>query len=137
MAPNHQRERRPSKRPSRAASTHLDRQRLEDALKAYADECFAKRTALRVKELAQILGISRQHLSREFRRILGSSPRELFLQAQLAEAARLLATSSKTTGEVAVASGFGTQRTLYRAFVARREMTPDEYRNQVTKCQSN
>ncbi len=105
-------------------------------MRAYAEECFDRRTALRVSELAQILGLSRQHLGREFRRILGTSPRERLLEAQLTEAARLLAASSKTTGEVALAAGFGTQRTLYRAFVRSRGMTPDEYRNQVPKCQS-
>lgn len=114
--------------------TPVHREALVEAVRAYAGECFARHTAVRVKELAAILGLSRQHVSKTFKRVVGVPPTELLLDIQIAEARRLLSATSKTIEEVASAAGFGTKRTLYRIFIQKVGMSPEEFRNQATKC---
>jgi AraC-like DNA-binding protein len=112
-----------------------ERQRLERAFELYLEDCYARRTAARVSECADYLGISRPHLSRATRRVAGQTAREYLRGRQLAHAKRLLAASPyATTEQIALASAFGTRRTFERIFRHAFGLSPDAYRDEITKC---
>jgi AraC-like DNA-binding protein len=110
-----------------------DRQRFERALESYLHGCFARRSAARVSEFADSLGVSRSYLARVFPTVLGQTVREALRARQLEEAERLLRTTARSTNDIALAAGFGTQMTFFRVFSASRGMRPDEYREKWTK----
>jgi AraC-like DNA-binding protein len=110
-----------------------DRQRFERALESYLHICFTRRSAARVSEFADSLGVSRSYLARVFPAVLGQTVHEALRSRQLAEAERLLRTTSQSTRDVALAAGFGTQMTFFRVFFTSRNMTPDQYRERWTK----
>ena len=109
-----------------------DRQRYERALRAYLHDCFSHQVAARVAEFAQSLRLSRQYVSRVFRRVLGQTVHEALRTRQLAQAEHLLRTTSLSTREIALRAGFGTQATMFRVFSAHAMMTPDQYRESAT-----
>jgi AraC-like DNA-binding protein len=110
-----------------------DKQRFERALESYLHTCFTRRSAARVSEFADSLGVSRSYLARIFPAVLGQTVREALRTRQLAEAERLLLTTRRSTLDIALAAGFGTQMTFYRVFSASRGMKPDEFREKWTK----
>jgi AraC-like DNA-binding protein len=110
-----------------------DRQRFERALESYLHGCFARRSAARVSEFAQSLGVSRSYLARVFPSVLGQTVHEALRARQLEHAETLLRSTALSTRDVALAAGFGTQMTFFRIFAASRRMTPDEYREKWTK----
>jgi AraC-like DNA-binding protein len=116
--------------------TRADLQRLERAADLYLQDCYRKGTAARVSEFATYLHVSRPYLSRAIRRITGDSATAFLRARQLRRAQHLLETSRLTVGRIAVASAFGTARTLRRFFRIAVGMSPEAYRNEVTKCQS-
>ena len=82
----------------------------------------------RVSELARLMGMSREALSRKFAEIGGVPLTEYMKERQLARAKALLATSQLTTQRIAYRSGFGTRRTFYRAFRRATGISPAHYR---------
>jgi AraC-like DNA-binding protein len=110
-----------------------DRQRFERAIESYLHGCFARRSAARVSEFADSIGISRSYLARVFPIALGQTVREALRLRQLAQAELLLRTTALPTRDIALAAGFGTQMTFFRVFSTARGMTPDEYREKWTK----
>jgi AraC-like DNA-binding protein len=112
---------------------HADRQRLERALESYLHRCFSERSAARVSEFADSIGVSRSYLARVFPAVLGQTVREALRTRQLARAETLLRTTSLSTRDVALAAGFGTQMTFFRVFTSSLGMRPDEYREKWTK----
>jgi AraC-like DNA-binding protein len=110
-----------------------DKQRFERALESYLHICFTRRSAARVSEFANSLGVSRSYLARVFPAVLGQTVHEALRTRQLAEAERLLLTTRRSTLDIALAAGFGTQMTFYRVFSASRGMRPDEFREKWTK----
>lgn len=97
----------------------------------YLHRCFAAEEAPRVSELAGLLGISRERLSRAFAARHGV-PLSAYLKThQLAMARHLLTASSLTTTRIAYRCGFGTRRTFYRAFRRGTGMSPDQYRRGI------
>lgn len=117
------------------ATRHADRRRYTQIVERYLSDCYAKRTAARVMELAQLLDIAPPYLSRIIPQLFGKPLRVLMREKQLEEAKRLLRTTPLTGDEVALASAFGSASTFYRIFRRAGEMTPEEYRQQqkVTK----
>ena len=113
--------------------SHYDKRRLLDALDSYLRSCYRLGTAARVSEFAQVLGRSRPHISRMYRFVIGVALRDLMRERQVIRAEQLLRSGNRSTAEIALLSAFGTQATLYRNFFALRGMTPDEYRQKVTK----
>jgi AraC-like DNA-binding protein len=110
--------------------THRDRQRLERAAEHYLRACYRGRTAARVSEFADFLGVARPYLSRVALGILGISARDFLRQRQLAYAAELLLATPLSIQEVAIASAFGTPSTFHRCFIAAHGRSPAEYRDQ-------
>ena len=101
---------------------------LPEQIDLYVEHCLATETVPRVSELADFLGMSREHLSREF-----AAKHKLPLSAylknrQLDAARRLLVESSLSTTRVAYLCGFGTRRTFYRTFRRETGMSPATFR---------
>jgi AraC-like DNA-binding protein len=121
------------RRRGRKPSRHNLRQRIERAADLYLEECYARRTAARVSELAQQLELTREHVTRTVSDSLGMSLLEFLRARQLRRAQHLLRTTSLSTVQIAAASGFGTTPAFYRSFKAAFRMTPGQYRSQITK----
>jgi transcriptional regulator GlxA family with amidase domain len=72
--------------------------------------------------------MSERHFSREFTRLLGSTPAEYVEQTRVAAARRLLESEPLAVTKVAERCGFGSAETMRRAFLRRLGVPPDHYR---------
>lgn len=98
------------------------------AVEEYLDRCFSAEEPPRVSELASVLGISRESLSRDFGAWYGMPLSAYLKQRQITHAQALLDKSGLSTTRIAYVCGFGTRRTFYRAFKRVTGMSPDQYR---------
>ena len=80
--------------------------------------------------LAAHLGVSDRHLRRVFEAHLGLSPLQYLLTRKLLAAKQLLADTQLPIAEVALASGFGSQRRFNAAFVEHYGLNPGQLRRQ-------
>jgi AraC-like DNA-binding protein len=94
----------------------------------YMDLCFRTTSVPRVDELAAMLSMSREGLTRAFRTAVGRSPAATFRGIQLRRAKDLLVNSEQSTADVARAVAYGSVRAFYRAFLRCVGMTPTKYR---------
>lgn len=101
---------------------------LQQAVDDYLRRCFTSEATPRVSELAALLGVPREKLSRAFAAEAGLSLSAYLKSHQLEHAERLLETSDLSTTRIGYLSGFGTRRTFYRAFRRDTGMSPDQYR---------
>lgn len=102
---------------------------LAAAIEEYLGECFENRSAARVSELANRLGIRRVVLYAQCRRLFNATPLQLLRARQLAWAADLLERPEDiTTAQIAQRAAFGTEATFFRTFAKRYGCTPEEYR---------
>lgn len=106
---------------------HKEPEEWRRTVDAYVDECLRLRTSPRVTELAAQMRMSPVRLTRRVRRFLGVSPSQYIKERQIAYAKRLLE-GDVTLEEIALAAGFGTARTFFRAFSLRTGVTPATYR---------
>lgn len=94
----------------------------------YVSYCFKARAVPRVDELASLLSMTRETLTRRFRAATGGSPAATFRAIQLRRAKWLLAKSDQPTAEIASTTAFGSARAFYRTFLRDVGITPTEYR---------
>jgi AraC family transcriptional regulator of adaptative response / DNA-3-methyladenine glycosylase II len=80
--------------------------------------------------LAAHLGVSDRHLRRVFDAHLGLSPLQYLLTRKLLAAKQLLADTRLPIAEVALASGFGSQRRFNAAFIEHYGINPGQLRRQ-------
>lgn len=81
-----------------------------------------------LEEVAMHIFLSKDYLNRIFREEVGL-PINAFLQKlRVEEACRLLVTTRMTTTDVAIACGFGDNKSFYSKFKRTMHMTPGEYR---------
>jgi transcriptional regulator GlxA family with amidase domain len=113
--------------------TRANRQRLERAVEIYLQECAERKSAARVSELADFVGVGPQHLSVVFRRVFGITPGQILRARRLEHAAQMLRATVLTVSDIAAMTGFGTDRTFFRTFTRAYGVTPDEYRRQARK----
>lgn len=97
----------------------------------YLERCFATEEPPRVSELATMLCIPREKLSRIFASQNGTALSAYLKQRQLQHAQTLLSSSAESTTRVGYLCGFGTRRTFYRAFRRGTGTSPDQYRRAV------
>lgn len=83
---------------------------------------------LTVSQLAATLYVDRSYLCRAFQAHMGRSPREYIQQVRLERAAHWLRTTDRSLSDVALAVGFDSYSTFYRAFCAHYGQTPSAYR---------
>ncbi len=81
-----------------------------------------------VDQLATRFGLSREHLTREFRRAYGKGPGAYAEQIRIREAQRLLRETQLKSKTIAAKLGYTVETTFYRAFKRLTGMTPEEYR---------
>lgn len=82
-----------------------------------------------VKELAAILGTCRRRLEIKFRKVTGGTVHDEIERIRLENAKRLLANTNLPVGEIAYASGYGTEAAFRAAFARTERMSPRAYRN--------
>ncbi|MGZ5456455.1 MAG: helix-turn-helix domain-containing protein [Thermoanaerobaculia bacterium] len=94
----------------------------------YLHRCFSSEETPRVSELATLLGMSRERLSRDFAAAYGVPLSVYLKRRQIRHAQRLLTASNLSTTRIGYLCGFGTRRTFYRAFRRNTGFSPDQYR---------
>jgi AraC-like DNA-binding protein len=98
------------------------------AVVKYVVRCVRREEPPRISEFAQQLELSPAHLSRAFRSEYGITLSDYMKAQQVRCAARLLRETDLSATRIAYTCGFGTRRTLFRAFRQRMGLSPDEYR---------
>ena len=101
------------------------------AVARYVTACVRREEPPRISELAQQLERTPAHLGRAFQRDYGIRLADYIKAQQVRRAARLLRDTGLSTARIAYLCGFGTRRTLFRAFRQRMGMSPEEYRTAV------
>ena len=81
------------------------------------------------KELLEVTNMSASTLNRYFQSATGCSPVEFHIQRRIAEACRLIRTSSLSMGGISDATGFSDANYFSRQFRKVMGMSPKEYRN--------
>lgn len=92
----------------------------------YIDENFRSDFSMTV--LAELAGISPQHLCRIFKEAMNMRPSEYLTQKRLQESRRLLRTSDSPISEIAMQSGFPDAGYFSTVFKKHQGMTPVEYK---------
>ena len=90
------------------------------------------------KELAEFMGMTQDSLGQLIKNEKGMSVRTYINSFRLEEARKLLGSeSTEGIAEMAVRLGFGTSRTLQRAFKERYDMSPTQYRDASKEINSS
>ena len=89
-----------------------------------------KDSSLSVDMIAEEVGMSRVHLHRKMKEIIGQSPHDFIRQLRLEQAARLLATGEMNISEVAYTCGFSNAASFSTTFKNSYGLTPTEYMEQ-------
>lgn len=85
---------------------------------------------LTVTAVAHHFGLYPQQLSRDFMRLVGTSPSAYLMDIRLDRAKQLLRDSALSNEKIAAHVGFGSSRRLYRALQNSDGVTPGQYRKQ-------
>jgi AraC family transcriptional regulator len=83
---------------------------------------------IKLKDLAQLLGISQFHFSRLFKQSMGISPHQYLLQQRVERAKQLLKGTNQSVVEIALACGFNSHSHLSQQFRQLTGMSPKAYR---------
>lgn len=78
--------------------------------------------------LSDFAGLSKYHLSREFKRFTGYSPYAYITELRLDRAKSMLVQTSLPAYRIALLSGFGDESNFIKLFKEKTAMTPGEYR---------
>lgn len=97
----------------------------------HIDHYFDEKITLNM--LSELYGVSKFHLSREFKRYSGLTINEYIIAARINRAKTLLRYSHKTIEKIAEEVGFYSASHFIKLFHKREYMTPQSYRNQWTK----
>ena len=93
---------------------------------AYAERHFGER--LQVEDLARAAHVSASHLTRLFRRSLGSSPHDYLVRTRITAAKRLLTETDLPVARVAEQVGFGSESSFSYRFSQACGISPRAYR---------
>jgi len=93
----------------------------------YFAQCFTCEEAPRVHELADCLGISTRTLRRRTEEYCGVPPGVLLRAFRRRHARSLMRRTNLTTTSIAYCAGYGSRRTLYRAFRRETGLSPRQH----------
>ncbi len=93
------------------------------------DNCTQKLT---LSELSKRCFYNPSYFSRMFREHYGLTLTEFIQNSRFERACALMADNTLTIDEIAVQSGFGSKRTLYKVFHEKTGLSPAEYRKKLT-----
>ena len=85
---------------------------------------------VRLRELAEIAGLSEFHLQRSFKQTCGVSP-SLYIAHRRVERARQMVRAGEPLAQIADACGFSSQSHFTRSFKAGTGVTPAAYRKAI------
>ena len=84
-----------------------------------------------VDELANLLGVSSDHFTRLFKRMLNQTPIQYIIQQRVSKAAELLCDSDLNLDQIAIDCGFPNRRYLSRRFSESFGMPPAHFRKHI------
>ncbi len=87
--------------------------------------------SIKIKDLAEFLGISQFHFSRLFKQSTGISPHQYVMQQRIDLAKQLLQKADRSIADIALDCGFNSQSHLGKYFRQITGMTPREYRKNL------
>jgi transcriptional regulator GlxA family with amidase domain len=99
---------------------------LVDSAKAMLDGCFAENISL--TGIAKMLGVSRGHLARLFRKKYAKTPERYVAELRVKKAVELLRDTDGKVLEIAYAAGFKSPSSFYRCFREHTGHKPGEHR---------
>lgn len=97
--------------------------------RAYMEENCGK--PIGISDVAQQLGVSQSHLSREFYKITGVKPIEYMTKLRLTQAVDLLSTTAGSLEEISALCGFSSGNYFNKVFKKYMGMTPAQFRKYV------
>lgn len=98
-------------------------------LQKYMENNFTKQLTL--DNLASFAGISKYHLSREFKKYTSFSPKEYITRLRISQAKILLSSTTLPAYKIGMLVGIPNETNFIRLFKEYAQMTPGEYRNQL------
>ena len=87
---------------------------------------------LNIETLCQVSGISRNHLFKQFKRYMDSTPHSYILERRIANARRMLEETPLPIKEVSQLCGFENLEVFYRIFRQHTAMPPGIYRRETS-----
>jgi AraC-like DNA-binding protein len=84
--------------------------------------------AISVQDIARYIGWSNEHLTRQFVKYLGVSPKRTIMQKRIEKACELLIHEHWSIKQIAFAVGFSDERHFYRSFTQLQGITAKQYR---------
>lgn len=86
-----------------------------------------------IQELADILHLSAEHLTRTFTKETGTSPIKYLTRIRMKNALQMLSHTDKSIAAIASQCGFGTSSYFTRVFKQQMSISPSDYRNRFRK----
>ncbi|WP_373212762.1 helix-turn-helix domain-containing protein [Ruminococcus sp. 5_1_39BFAA] len=96
----------------------------------YLSEHYAE--DIKMQALSETLFVSREHLSREFKKYMSMSPKDYLNKLRIYHAERLLRTTDLSIGEIAEKIGYASESCFFRAFKNENNIAPGQYRKKNT-----
>jgi AraC family transcriptional regulator len=115
-----------SDRQTPAAPTGRETRRVIEAIRLVESDAMRP---LELKEMAAVVGMSKYHFLRVFRRLTGMTPHRYLISTRLRRAALALTSSRRPVIAVALDAGFGDLSTFNKTFRAVFGLTPTQYRD--------
>jgi AraC family transcriptional regulator len=98
-----------------------------EGVKEYIENNLSQK--LELQKLADVLGLSRYHFARIFKKTVGITPAHYIIDRRLAKATDLLNNTSLNAGAIARQVGFCDHSHFSRSFKKNYGLSPDQYRN--------
>lgn len=89
------------------------------------------RNQISAVDIASAANLNPNYATSLFRRAVGSTIAEYLIRCRVAEAQRLLVTTTMSASEIAHAAGFGSQSSFYAQFTKRCGVSPGKYRSRL------